>query len=177
MRKIVKVGRVLQRNAIKLLDYINPRLYMKHYNKYLKSIGVNLMGCPLYIHPSAYLDGKDYSLLSLGEHVVLSRNVTLLTHDYSIAAGFRAVGDDLSHEAYYLKPITIGRNSFVGANATILPGSVVGSDCIVGAGTVVKGNIPDDSIVIGNPSKIIGSTKEWAERKRAHGGYRVQQTK
>lgn len=177
MHKMFKIVKVCQRNVIKILDYFNPRIYMRQYNAYLESIGVKLLGKPLYIHPTAYLDGKDYGLITLEENVVISRNVTLLTHDYSIAAGFRANGDDLSHEAYYLEPIKVGRNSFIGANAVILPGSVIGPDCIIGAGAVVKGEIASNSIIIGNPAKVVGTTKEWAVKKRALGGYKIQQTK
>lgn len=52
-------------------------------------------------------------------------------------------------------PITIRDNVFIGAFAIVLPGSNVGNNCIIGAGCVVKGMIPDNSVVIGNPCKII----------------------
>ncbi len=54
------------------------------------------------------------------------------------------------------KPIKIGKNCWIGANAVILPGVELGDNVIVGAGSVVTKNIPSDSIAIGIPSKIIG---------------------
>lgn len=147
---------------------------MKRYNKYLKKLGMNIVGTPRYIHPSVYFDGMDYSLITLGDRTVISLGVVFLCHDFSIACGFRALGDDLSREAYYLKPITIGSNVFIGANCTILPGTTIGDNCIIGSGTVVKGSIEDDSIVVGSAGKAIANTKEWAERKRTLNDYFIQ---
>lgn len=48
---------------------------------------------------------------------------------------------------------------FIGAGAIILPQSKIGNYCIIGAGAVVKGTIPDYSVVVGNPCKIIKSLK------------------
>lgn len=52
----------------------------------------------------------------------------------------------------------IDENSFIGAGAIVLPGSRIGKNCIIGAGAVVKGNIEDNSIIVGNPAKKIGNT-------------------
>ena len=67
--------------------------------------------------------------------------------------------------AHFIKPIKVGKDSFVGARATLLPGTEIGENCIIGAGSVVKGKIPDNSIVIGNPARVIGNTKDWARKK------------
>ena len=60
--------------------------------------------------------------------------------------------------------IEIGENSFIGARVSILPGTTIGKNCIIGACTVVKGNIPDNSICIGNPCQIIGNSLEYAKK-------------
>ena len=54
------------------------------------------------------------------------------------------------------KPITIGKNSFIGARAMILPGVSIGDHAIVGAMSVVSKDLPDHKIVAGNPAKKIG---------------------
>ena len=54
------------------------------------------------------------------------------------------------------KPITIGKNSFIGARAMILPGISIGEQAIVGAMSVVSKDVPDHQIVAGNPAKNIG---------------------
>ncbi|EEU5811077.1 N-acetyltransferase, partial [Escherichia coli] len=51
--------------------------------------------------------------------------------------------------------IHIKKNASIGANATILPGIIIGENSIIGAGSVVTKDIPDNVIVAGNPAKII----------------------
>lgn len=64
----------------------------------------------------------------------------------------------VNEEEYkYIQFLKIGDNVFVGAGAIILPQTRIGNYCIIGAGAVVKGTIPDYSVVVGNPCKRIKS--------------------
>ncbi|MFZ9065568.1 MAG: acyltransferase, partial [bacterium] len=54
------------------------------------------------------------------------------------------------------KPITVGKNAFIGARAMILPGVCIGEGVIVGSMSVVSKDVPDHQIVAGNPAKKIG---------------------
>lgn len=131
MHKIIKVFYVVLRNLIKVVDGFSPRRYMKLYNWYLKKIGVDLYGYPRFIHPTVYFDGKGYKNTHIGENVVLSKNVLILNHDYSITCGLRSIGKKVvDNEAYWLRDIYIGNNVFVGANVSILPGTTIGDNCI-----------------------------------------------
>lgn len=56
------------------------------------------------------------------------------------------------------KPISIGDDCWIGGSAIILPGVKIGHRSIIGAGSVVTKDIPDDSLAIGNPAKIIGTS-------------------
>lgn len=65
-------------------------------------------------------------------------------------------------------PVRIGRGSWIGARAIILPGVTIGSRCLVAAGAVVTKDVPDDSLVAGNPAKVVrkleypdGVTRAW----------------
>ena len=49
----------------------------------------------------------------------------------------------------------VGHDVWIGAGATVLPGAQIGSGVIIGAGAVVGGQVPDDSIVIGNPAHVL----------------------
>ena len=60
---------------------------------------------------------------------------------------------------YIIEPVTIGEYTFIGTSCAILSGTTVGKACVIGAGSVVKGNFPDYSVIAGNPAKIIGDTK------------------
>lgn len=151
----------------KLHNRLNAPNYMRHYIHFLKQLGVKVIGTPEYISSDAYFDGHDYSKITVGNNTTISREVMLLTHDYSIVQALRAANK------YYYKGgkmdtphisgcISIGNNCFIGARATILPNTVIGDNSIVGACAVIKGNIPPNSIVIGNPAHCIGKTDEWA---------------
>ncbi len=54
-------------------------------------------------------------------------------------------------------PITIGNKVWIGANVTVLPGVTIGNNTIIGAGSVVNKDIPDNVIAAGNPCKVIRS--------------------
>jgi acetyltransferase-like isoleucine patch superfamily enzyme len=133
---------------------ISTRLYMHLLILAHKSQGVIFKGNPEYIQRDAFLDPSGG--LTIYDNVVISTRVIILTHDWSFLK--RAKYSSTENIEPY-SPVVIGSNSFVGAGAIILPGTTIGRNCIIGAGSVVKGIIEDDSIIIGNPSKKIGSTK------------------
>ncbi len=53
------------------------------------------------------------------------------------------------------KPVTIGKNVWIGGNCVVLPGVTIGDNVVVAAGSVVTKNVPDNVMVAGNPVKII----------------------
>lgn len=174
---IKKLTKVIQRYCIKQLAHIDSNLYTRQYTKHLKIYGMDIDGLPRYIATTATFDGNDYSIIHLGNRCVISSEVQLLTHDYSIARGLEAIGKnnlDPNRDELFLKGIYIGENSFVGTRSTILPGTHIGDNVIVGACSVVKGEIPDNSIVVGNPARVIANTKEWAEKKYMEQEYFVE---
>lgn len=96
-------------------------------------------------------------LITIGNNVTLS-NAKILAHDGSTKRylGYSRVGR-----------VTIGDNVFVGAGAIILPGVTIGDNVIVGAGAVIAKDVPNDSVVVGNPAKVIGSTAAYIEKNKA----------
>ena len=153
----------LIRWAITRVGYIDHRWYMAIYVPFLKWLGYNLTGTPKYISGKARIDGTDPRLITLGQDVVISSDVRILTHDFSVARidaahrnlGMANVTSDL--ERNRVVGVSIGENSFIGAFSLLMPGTTIGRDCIIGAGAVVRGAIPDGSIVIGNPGSVIRS--------------------
>lgn len=65
---------------------------------------------------------------------------------------------------YIIKSVSIGEYTFIGTSTVILPGVTIGKGCIIGAGSVVSKDIPDYSVAVGNPAKVIGSTKTIDEK-------------
>lgn len=61
---------------------------------------------------------------------------------------------------WIMEGTTVARGASIGSNATILAGLVVGEEAIVGAGAVVTADVPAFSIVVGNPARIVGDTRE-----------------
>ena len=66
--------------------------------------------------------------------------------------------------AYHTGPVHVGAYSFIGAHATILPGTKIGKGCVISAYSLVKGDFPDYSIISGSPAKIIGDVRQNDER-------------
>lgn len=82
--------------------------------------------------------------ITLGDDVILSPNVQIYDHDHDYACeGGVAAGK------FITAPVSIGSNVWIGANCVILRGSSIGDNCVIGANTVVKGNIPANSVVYG----------------------------
>lgn len=148
---------------VRFLKIISQDKYVYAYRRLLADYGMNIDPTDWgYIDPSAFFDNYDYSLITIGQNVTVSREVLFLNHDFSICQGLLAA--DINEKGYFLKKIEIGDNCFIGAKVTILPGTTVGENCIIGAGAVVKGNIPANSVLVGNPAKIIAKTDEFGKK-------------
>ena len=78
-------------------------------------------------------------------------NLTTLNHDFNPE----------NRSGTYAKPIHIKKNAWIGIAATILPGITIGENSIVGAGSVVTKDVPDNTIVAGNPARIIKNEVYW----------------
>lgn len=159
---IKKIFGKLLHLILEIIEILNSKLYIKLYKYYLRYLGINIGNVTGYIHPSVEFDGVDYSLITIGERTTISKNVLILTHDYSINRGFYYLGRN--EYGRFLKEIKIGNNCFIGARVIILPGSIIEDNVIIGTGCVVKGRIPQNSIVVGNPAKVIGNIDEWILR-------------
>lgn len=144
------IVRVLYRNFLFLEAPFFTNHYMYKYTKYLQKCGMDIADYDEhgFIHQSVWFDSSEhYSLIKIGRAVTLSRDVILLTHDYSIRNAINAFEENLGNVKYkFLKPVTIGDNVFVGARAVILPGTEIGDNVIIGAGAVVKGKVTPKTV-------------------------------
>lgn len=96
-------------------------------------------------------------LIDIGNNVTIT-GATILAHDGSMKAalGYCKVGR-----------VIIGDDVFIGMGSYILPNVTIGNKVIVGAGSVVTKSIPDNSVVSGNPARVVCSYDEFIERHRA----------
>ncbi|WP_348716791.1 acyltransferase [uncultured Alistipes sp.] len=157
-----KIGFALYKLLCKAVYRIDHRTYMKLYLPLLRWRGVKLNGTPRYIGVHTAFD--DYRKVEIGDRVTISDECHLLTHDYSITNAFRAVGKELPADIAIIRGIRIGNNVFIGKKSILMPDCTIGDNCIVGAGAVVRGHIPENSLVIGNPGKVVGSVTALAEK-------------
>ncbi|WP_454879165.1 acyltransferase [Sphingobacterium detergens] len=165
----MKVKRILkrivfhtQKKLILTIAYFNHRLYMKFYVPLLEKQGMKFNGTPRYI--GAHVEFDDFNLITLGERVVVSDHSHFLTHDYSITTAEIARGVIPKNDIALVRGIEVGDNVFIGKKSIIMPNTKIGNNIIIGAGAVVRGRIPDDSIVVGNPGVVVGKLSEQAEK-------------
>jgi acetyltransferase-like isoleucine patch superfamily enzyme len=120
-------------------------------------------------------DNVSIGTLSVIEHhVEIGNNVRIHTHvfipEYSVLEEGCWIGPHvvLTNAKYPLSPGAkehligpiIRTGAKIGANATLLPGVVVGENALVGAGAVVTHDVPADAVVVGNPARVIRQTSE-----------------
>ena len=89
--------------------------------------------------------------IDIGSDCLISFRVTIVDHDHDFVLGKSPVGVSVSSS----QRVDIGERTFVGANSVILQGVSIGHDSIVGAGSVVTHSFPPNSIIAGNPAKLV----------------------
>ena len=119
------------------------------------------IGTRCVIYPSVSLGSEPY-LVSIGSHVRISANSQIVTHD----GGLWVVRDLYEQYANADKfgRVTIGNNVHIGINCIIMPGVTIGNNCVIGAGAVVTKDIPDNSIAVGIPARVIESVEEYVNK-------------
>ena len=99
--------------------------------------------------------GTEPFLIEIGDNVTLAADVKLITHDGS---------GPLLGRIYRYRRIKIGNNVFIGMNTIVLLGVEIGDNVIIGAGSVVTKSVPANSVVAGNPAKIITTFDNYVSK-------------
>jgi acetyltransferase-like isoleucine patch superfamily enzyme len=141
----------------RIFNYLKRQYKIKTMNPsdYARSLGVKVgENCDIGI---SYFGTEPY-LIEIGNHVQITADVRFFNHGGSWV--FREKNPNFD----YFGKIKIGNNVYIGNCAMILPGVEIGNNVIIGASAVVTKSIPDNSIVGGNPARIIGNVNELFER-------------
>ena len=123
----------------------------------LKRLGLRT-GRNFQLQPDATIDRNHCWHISIGDDVTIAPGAHILAHDAStkMHLGLTRVGK-----------VDIGDRVFIGAAAIVLPGVRIGNDVVIGAGSVVSQDIPDNVVACGNPARALGATDEWIDQKRS----------
>jgi len=88
-------------------------------------------------------------LVEMGDQVTIGCGTKFITHEGSV----KCLGAEL--DGYLYGKIIIGNNVFIGINCIVLPNTIIGDNCIIGAGSIVRGQFPENSVILGNPAKVV----------------------
>lgn len=114
--------------------------------------------CEIAVHPDAQLLIGDRVFVNQG--VVIAARESIQIGDDSKVGDFSAILDSNYHDLEPVhpdkpRPVTIGKNVWLGNGVLVLPGSNIGDHTVVAARSVVKGDLPPKVLAAGNPAKVV----------------------
>ena len=118
-------------------------------------------GSNIYVGENFYMNNNciilDVCEVHIGDNCLIGPMVGIYTATHPLDAIQRREAKE------YALPITVGNDVWIGGGVTVLPGVTIGSNCVIGAGSVVVHDIPDNSVAVGNPCKVIKTLDPIAE--------------
>ena len=138
---------IIYRIQIKLLEKASNSVRIKYLRRQGMKIG---NGCLI----GTMSFSTEHYLIEIGDHVAIADDTEIVTHD----GGVWCFRDEIKNADLFGR-VKIGNNVFIGNNCTILPNTTIGDNSIVGSGSVLRGKFPEDSVIIGNPAKVIMDIK------------------
>ncbi|WP_420838165.1 sugar O-acetyltransferase [Bifidobacterium felsineum] len=130
-------------------------------------------GCSTHLGSFVYANFNltlvDDGEIFIGDHTMIGPNVTLVTTGHPIRPDLR------EKLAQFSEPIHIGRNVWIGANVTVLPGVTIGDNSVIGACSVVTKDIPANSVAVGAPCRVMREINEhdqeyyWRDKRIPEG--------
>lgn len=142
-RKKIKIGKkvVIEKNSVLYCvsnyagEYFNPEISIGS-GTYV-NYGFNATSC---------------SKINIGQNVTIGPNVFISTFNH----GYESIHMPINSQRLIDKgSVTIGDGSWIGNNVTICGGVIIGRNCVIGAGSVVLKDVPDFSVAVGSPAKVI----------------------
>ena len=153
----------IKRTADALFRLNNTPPFTDEYNKLVKEFFTGGLGENCYILAPMYIN--------IADNLHIGNNVSINPYFKCMSAGNIFIEDNVqiamnvsiitnNHESYdravlTVKDVYIKKNAWIGAGATILPGVTIGENAIVGAGCVVTHDVEPNTVVVGNPARVI----------------------
>jgi maltose O-acetyltransferase len=104
----------------------------------------------------------DCNMIEIGNNVLISSNVQIYTATHPVEMQERLVEGWVEHEETpyfrtYALPVKIEDNVWIGGGVIILPGTTIGRNSVIGAGSIVTKSVPENSVAFGNPCRVVRS--------------------
>lgn len=112
-----------------------------------------------YVYANFNLTLVDDGYIDIGDNVMFAPNVTVITATHPVLPALREKGLQFNVD------VKICPNVWIGAGAIIMPGITVGENSVVGAGSVVTKDVPPNTVVVGNPARVL---REIGEHDRIY---------
>jgi acetyltransferase-like isoleucine patch superfamily enzyme len=119
-----------------------------------RSAPVLRLGDDVWIRPFCTISAAESILIE--DHVVISAFTTIIDSDHT----FGADSGNVLWNPLETAPVRIGSGTWIGERVAVLRGSNIGRSCVIGTNSVVRGEIPDHSVAVGAPARVVGSTAE-----------------
>lgn len=125
--------------------------------------GKIVLGEKLRVHRRSKISVSREGVLELGDNVALGNGVSIYCFDSIKIGDYTELGQDTKiydhdhdfrvpggykERKFKTSPVVIGENTWIGCNVVILRGTTIGNNCVVGAGCVLKGDYPDNTIIV-----------------------------
>lgn len=133
------------------------------YIEICKARGMKVGKDVIFIEAPAF--GSEPYLIEIGDRTKITAGCTFINHDGAMYV-IRTMAK--YEDARNFGRIKLGSNCFVGNNCTFLPGSQMGNNCILGAGSVLNSSMPDNSVYAGVPAKFICTIEEYGDKALAN---------
>lgn len=176
MHKPISLTKVTHKNKIKMFRKIDSILekfkYFYHrrngraFVAYLRSLGITIGENCIFRDPlHTRIDITRPALISIGDNVDINMHFQILTHDWTSHV-FKEVYHDFVNSS---GKVEIGNNVYIATNVSVFKGVRIGNNCIIGGGSVVTRDIPDNSVAAGVPCKVICSLEEYYQKRKKQG--------
>jgi acetyltransferase-like isoleucine patch superfamily enzyme len=122
------------------------------------------IGDDVWIRPFCTISASESVVVE--DHVVISAFTTVVDSDHTS----RGESENVLWNPVKTAPVRIGSGTWIGERVAVLRGSNIGRSCVIGANSVVRGEIPDFSVAVGAPARVIGSTRDGEAHDQLLGG-------
>jgi len=133
-----------------------PRTCLYHGCYILNNRGDFALGADSHLGAYCYVNAA-LGRVTIGEHVAIGPGTKIFSHSNHYGPGKTVTEEKLTAD------VAIGNNVFIGANSTILPGAIINDNVVIGAGSVVKGELTPNGVYAGVPARLIRRQSDSSE--------------